>query len=403
VKCRHCHLFPKTLDKKQKSGEYMSTAAIIVAAGRGSRAGGDIPKQYQLLAGQTVLSRTINAFVASPAISEIILVINPEDMTHLDATVTLPSRPLVRLVNGGETRDASVQAGLEAVSATCDKVLIHDGARPLVSEGIINRVLDALETSDGAAPALAVTDALWRADAERITKTEPRDGLYRAQTPQGFQLSAIRAAHSEHKGGAADDVEVALAYGLDVALVEGDEENLKLTHSDDFKRAEKILGTKMDIRVGNGFDVHRFGPGDHVVLCGVSVPHERGLQGHSDADVGMHAVTDAIYGALAEGDIGQHFPPSDPQWKGAASDIFLRHAVDRAKEHGFEISNTDCTLICEYPKIGPHTVAMRETMARIMGLEVGRISVKATTSERLGFTGRKEGIASMASVTLVRR
>ncbi|MCK0100904.1 bifunctional 2-C-methyl-D-erythritol 4-phosphate cytidylyltransferase/2-C-methyl-D-erythritol 2,4-cyclodiphosphate synthase [Pseudohalocynthiibacter sp. F2068] len=381
----------------------MSTAAIIVAAGRGSRAGGDIPKQYQLLAGQTVLSRTINAFVASPAISEIILVINPEDMTHLDATVTLPSRPLVRLVNGGETRDASVQAGLEAVSATCDKVLIHDGARPLVSEGIINRVLDALETSDGAAPALAVTDALWRADAERITKTEPRDGLYRAQTPQGFQLSAIRAAHSEHKGGAADDVEVALAYGLDVALVEGDEENLKLTHSDDFKRAEKILGTKMDIRVGNGFDVHRFGPGDHVVLCGVSVPHERGLQGHSDADVGMHAVTDAIYGALAEGDIGQHFPPSDPQWKGAASDIFLRHAVDRAKEHGFEISNTDCTLICEYPKIGPHTVAMRETMARIMGLEVGRISVKATTSERLGFTGRKEGIASMASVTLVRR
>jgi len=381
----------------------MSTAAIIVAAGRGSRAGGDIPKQYQLLAGQSVLNRTLNAFVASPAISEIILVINPEDIAHLDATVTLPSCPPVRLVHGGETRDASVQAGLEAVSVICDKVLIHDGARPLVSEGIINRVLDVLETSDGAAPALAVTDALWRADAERITKTEPRDGLYRAQTPQGFLLSAIRAAHAAHKGGAADDVEVALAYGLDVALVEGDEENLKLTHSDDFTRAEKILGTTMDIRVGNGFDVHRFGPGDHVVLCGVSVPHERGLQGHSDADVGMHAVTDAIYGALAEGDIGQHFPPSDPQWKGAASDIFLRHAVDLAKERGFEISNADCTLICEYPKIGPHAVAMRETMARIMGLSIDRVSVKATTSERLGFTGRKEGIASIANVTLVRR
>ena len=381
----------------------MSTAAIIVAAGRGTRAGGDIPKQYQLLAGQTVLNRTIAAIASSSAISEIVLVINPEDVAHLNATVTLPSSPPIKLADGGETRDSSVQAGLNAISAACDKVLIHDGARPLVSEGIINRVLDALETSEGAAPALAVTDALWRADAERISNTEPRDGLYRAQTPQGFQLSAIRAAHAAHKGGAADDVEVALAFGLDVALVEGDEENLKLTHSDDFTRAEKILGTTMDIRVGNGFDVHRFGPGDHVVLCGVSVPHDRGLQGHSDADVGMHAVTDAIYGALAEGDIGQHFPPSDPQWKGASSDIFLRHAVDLAKERGFEISNADCTLICEYPKIGPHTVAMRETMAKIIGLEIDRVSVKATTSERLGFTGRKEGIASMASVTLVRK
>ena len=231
-----------------------------------------------------------------------------------------------------------------------------------------------------------------------------RDGLWRAQTPQGFALEAIRAAHAGFEGEAADDVEVALAAGVKVALVEGDEDNLKITHPGDFARAERILkGEQMDIRLGNGYDVHRFGPGDHVVLCGVEVPHTRGLQGHSDADVGMHAVTDAIYGALAEGDIGQHFPPSDPEWKGAASEIFLKHSVSLAADRGYAIGNVDVTLVCEQPKIGPHAPAMRAEMARIMGLEVGRVSVKATTSERLGFTGREEGIAAIATALLVQK
>ncbi|MBL3567596.1 2-C-methyl-D-erythritol 2,4-cyclodiphosphate synthase, partial [Rhodovulum sulfidophilum] len=223
-----------------------------------------------------------------------------------------------------------------------------------------------------------------------------------SQTPQGFHLRAILAAHEAHPGGAADDVEVALAAGLDVAIVEGDEDNLKITHKVDFARAERVLRERnMDIRTGNGFDVHAFCEGDGVILCGIKVPHDKALKGHSDADVGMHTVTDAIYGALAEGDIGRHFPPSDPQWKGAASEIFLKHAVALAAERGFRIANVDLTLICERPKIGPVAGAMRTEMARLMGMEEARVSVKATTSERLGFTGREEGIAALATVTLV--
>jgi 2-C-methyl-D-erythritol 4-phosphate cytidylyltransferase/2-C-methyl-D-erythritol 2,4-cyclodiphosphate synthase len=247
-----------------------------------------------------------------------------------------------------------------------------------------------------------VTDALWRGDDLRVTGTQDRTGLWRAQTPQAFHFDAILAAHRAHPGGAADDVEVARAAGLDVMIVQGDEDNLKLTFAADFARAERILkGRSMDIRVGNGFDVHAFGPGDHVWLCGVQVPHGRGLVGHSDADVGMHALTDAIYGALAEGDIGQHFPPSDPQWKGAESHIFLRHAANRAAQRGFAIAHADVTLICERPKIGPHAGPMRAALAAIMGIAPDRISVKATTSERLGFTGREEGIAALATATLV--
>ncbi len=234
------------------------------------------------------------------------------------------------------------------------------------------------------------------------TGTAPRDGLFRAQTPQGFDFAAILAAHRAHDGDAADDVEVARAAGIEVAIVPGEERNLKITTADDFARAETFLGGPMDIRTGNGFDVHAFGPGDHVTLCGVRIPFETGLAGHSDADVGMHAVTDAIYGALAMGDIGRHFPPSDPQWKGAASHIFLTHAVDLAGTEGFRITHADVTLICEEPKIGPHAAEMQSEMARIMGIEAGRISVKATTSERLGFTGRGEGIAALATATLVR-
>ncbi len=375
----------------------MKTAAIIVAAGRGIRAGGEIPKQFQPLAGRAVLLRTIDAFATHPRVDRIIVVVNPDDSDLLAGLGPLP----VKVVHGGDSRDASVQAGL-AAALGAEHVLIHDAARPLVSAQIITDVLNALETHAGAAPALAITDALWRGKDGQVTAPHPRDGLYRAQTPQGFRLNDILAAHAAHGGGAADDVEVALAYGLDVAIVAGDETNLKITHADDFARAERILEQNMDIRLGNGFDVHRFCAGDHVVLCGVKVPHDHALEGHSDADVGMPAVTDAIYGALAMGDIGQHFPPSDPQWRGAASHIFLEHAVALAAKHGFSISNADCTLICEMPKIGPHAVEMRSEMARIMGMDMGRVSVKATTSERLGFTGRGEGIAALATVTLVK-
>ncbi len=371
----------------------MDTAVIIVAAGRGSRMGGELPKQWQLLAERPVLAHVLAAFSGMPAV----LVIHPDDRARAEGLG-------VRLVEGGATRDASVLAGLRALEGSgVTKVLIHDGARPLVSRGLIGRLVAALDHHEGAAPALAVTDALWRGEAGLVAGTVDRSGLYRAQTPQAFRFAPILAAHLGHPGGALDDVEVARAAGLDVAIVEGEETNLKLTFPGDFARAEAILkGRNMDVRMGNGYDVHAFCEGDHVWLCGVKVPHSRGLLGHSDADVGMHALTDAIYGALAEGDIGRHFPPSDPQWKGAASHIFLSHAVGLAAERGYRLGNCDVTLVCERPKIGPHALAMQAELARIMGVEAGRVSVKATTSERLGFTGREEGIAALATATLVK-
>lgn len=369
--------------------------------------GGGIPKQFMDLAGQPVIARTLRRFIDHPEVDHVLVVLNPEDTALFEGCTQSMQGPPVPWVAGGDSRDASVRAGLAAVPAGTRRVLIHDAARPLVSAALISRVLAALEATPGAAPALAVTDALWRGTDGRVLTAASREGLFRAQTPQGFRLDAIRAAHAAHPGGAADDVEVARAHGLDVAIVEGEESNLKLTTPPDFSRAERFLAEQetapaMDIRLGNGFDVHRFTDGDHVILCGVEIPHARALLGHSDADVGMHAVTDAIYGALAEGDIGRHFPPSEPQWKGAASEIFLRHAVKLAGEKGFTISNVDCTLICERPKIGPHAGAMQAAMAAIMGLEPGRVSIKATTSERLGFTGREEGIAAIATATLVK-
>lgn len=379
----------------------MQPAVIIVAAGRGSRMGGELPKQWQMLAGKPVLAHTLAAFAGLP----VVLVIHPEDRARAEAL----DRPAeVRLVEGGTTRDASVRAGLRALEGTgVAKVLIHDGARPLVSRALIDRLVAALEAHDGAAPALAVTDALWRGAGGLVSGTVDRSGLYRAQTPQAFRFAPILAAHLAHPGGALDDVQVARDAGLDVAIIEGEETNLKLTFPGDFVRAEAILkGRGMDVRpefrLGNGYDVHAFSEGDHVWLCGVKLPHGRGLLGHSDADVGMHALTDAIYGALAEGDIGRHFPPSDPQWKGAASHIFLAHAIALARSRGYDLGNCDVTLVCERPKIGPHAVEMQKELARIMGVDPDRVSVKATTSERLGFTGREEGIAAIATATLVR-
>jgi len=397
-----------------------TAAALIVAAGRGTRMGEGLPKQYRDLSGVPVITRTIAAFDAHPSVGQIVVVIHPDDAEVFAAACPTPVTPLL-VVHGGATRDLSVRAGLAAVTGS-ELVLIHDGARPLVQRHVIDGVLQALQTHDGAAPALAVTDALWRGDGLAdglVTGVQDRAGLWRAQTPQGFRLEAIRAAHAalerpvaddapdDLADDLADDVAVARAYGLDVAITQGDEANLKLTSPGDFERAAQMLRPQMteqdmDIRVGNGFDVHRFGPGDQVWLCGVSVPFERGLQGHSDADVGLHCVTDAIYGALAAGDIGTHFPPTDPRWKGAESHVFLTHAVDMAAAQGFSISNADLTLICERPKIGPHAAQMRARLAQVLRIDVGRVSVKATTSERLGFTGREEGIAALATVTLVK-
>ncbi len=381
----------------------MKAAAIIVAAGRGTRAGGKVAKQYQMISGTPIIRRTVAKFCNHDGISEVVVVIHPDDEGHFKTALGEHVR-IVHCTHGGQTRADSVENGLKLLGADISHVLIHDAARPLIDNGTIDRVLAALETHDGAAPALPVSDALWRGDGEKVTSSTSRDGLYRAQTPQGFHLDAIRKAHAASDGSAADDVEVALAYGLNVAIVEGDENNIKITRPEDFSRAEMILRQEagLDIRCGNGFDVHSFVEGDHVMLCGVKIPFDKGLNGHSDSDVGMHALTDAIYGAIGLGDIGAHFPPSDDQWKGADSRIFLQHAIEQASSNGFILSNCDVTLICERPKIGPHVDAMRAALAEALCVEKQRVSVKATTSEKLGFTGRGEGIASIATATLVK-
>lgn len=371
------------------------TAIIIVAAGRGTRAGEGLAKQWRDLAGRPVLAHTLAAVAG---FGRILLVLHPDDMARGLAL----TEGRVTLVAGGDSRDQSVRNALYCLEGSgVSRVLIHDGARPLASRSLIERVLRALDTADGAAPALPVTDALWTGRDGCVSGLQDRAGLFRAQTPQGFRFPAILRAHRAHPGGAADDVEVARAAGLDVAIIEGEEDNIKLTYPGDFARAERIIG-QMDVRLGNGYDVHAFCEGDHVVLCGIRIPHGKALLGHSDADVAMHALTDAIYGALAEGDIGRHFPPSDPQWKGAASEIFLAHAARLAAERGYRLSNADVTIVCERPKIGPHARAMQVELARILATAPDRISVKATTSERLGFTGREEGIAALATATLVK-
>jgi 2-C-methyl-D-erythritol 4-phosphate cytidylyltransferase/2-C-methyl-D-erythritol 2,4-cyclodiphosphate synthase len=375
----------------------MKTAILIVAAGRGTRAQSVLPKQWCTIAGQPVARWTVQAFAGR---GPVCVVIHPDDRDLAEKSFAGLE---VILTSGGADRAASVRNGLDALRPLSpDAVLIHDCARPCVTPQTIDAVIDALATHDGAAAALPVSDALWTGAQGDVTGTRDRAGLYRAQTPQGFRFEAICAAHDAHPGGALDDVQVARDAGLRIAITPGSERNLKITGPEDFARAAQYLETTMDIRLGNGFDVHAFEDGDHVWLCGVKVPHTKALKGHSDADVGMHAVTDAIYGALAEGDIGRHFPPSDPQWKGCESHVFLRHAVELATSKGYVINNIDCTLICERPKVGPHAAAMMARMAEIMGLRPDQVSVKATTSERLGFTGREEGIASIATATLVK-
>lgn len=376
------------------------TVALVVGAGEGQRFGGELPKQYHLLAGVAVMRRSLKAFMDHPDVSVVQAVIHPNHHELYDAAVQGLALPVP--VDGGATRQGSVLNGLESLNADePSTVLIHDAARPLVDPGVISRVLAALQTSPGAIPALAVADTLKRSDGQFVETTVDRQGLWRAQTPQGFHYQNILAAHRQAGGDElTDDAAVAERAGLAVAIVEGSEDNVKVTRTGDMVRAERILGAG-ETRTGLGFDVHRFGPGDHVMLCGVKVPHEFGLEGHSDADVGLHAVTDALLGAIGEGDIGTHFPPSDPQWKGTESDIFLRHAGDMIAGMGGRISNIDVTLICEQPKIGPHRAAMIKRMAEILSITEHRISIKATTTERLGFTGRGEGIAAQAAATVV--
>lgn len=381
----------------------MTTAAIIVAAGRGLRAGGGVPKQYRLLAGRPLLAHTLAAFARHPGVSAVRAVIHEDDLPLYErAARGLDLRPPVI---GGATRQESVRLGLAALAADAPaRVLIHDGARPLVSAGTIGRCIAALDAKPAVIAAVPVVDALKRADGGRVTGAVDRGGLWRAQTPQGFHYSAIRAAHEAQAGGdAADDAAIAMAAGLEVAVVEGEEDNFKITRDEDFARAERLIaGRAGEIRVGSGFDVHAFATGAErpLWLCGVRIAGERGLAGHSDADAGLHAVTDAILGALAEGDIGEHFPPSDARWKNASSEIFIRHACGLAAARGGAILHVDITLICEAPRIAPHRRVMRERVAALLGVEVDRVSLKATTTERLGFLGRGEGIAAQATATL---
>lgn len=383
----------------------MPTSILIVAAGRGHRAGGEIPKQYRMLREKPVLNHTLEHVFKHPGIAEVQVVIHPDDAAnYVTATAQISDKRLRPPVFGGADRQDSVRAGLESLAADPpERILIHDAARPFLSQALTSRVITALDESNAVLPALPIVDAVWKAEGTQATNGIPREDLWRAQTPQGFDFQTILKLHRQAAPGAPDDVTLARAAGIDVRIVLGDENTFKITLPEDFDRAEAFLKSKanMDIRTGNGYDVHAFGDGTFVTLNGIEIPHQRGLKGHSDADVAMHAITDAIFGALAEGDIGQWFPPSDPQWKGAASHIFLAKAVERAATRGFTISHIDCTIICEQPKIGPHAPAMRANLANLTGLEEGRISVKATTSERLGFTGREEGIAATATATLV--
>jgi 2-C-methyl-D-erythritol 4-phosphate cytidylyltransferase / 2-C-methyl-D-erythritol 2,4-cyclodiphosphate synthase len=376
------------------------TVALIVAAGRGQRFGVTSPKQYVELVGKPVLRHSLETFALHPTIGAVRVVIHGDDVAlYNSATAGLS---LLAPVTGGATRQESVRRGLESLKDMMPSaVLIHDAARPLVDAALIDRMLAALEEAPGAIPALPVADTVKRAQDGRVAATLDRRTLWRAQTPQAFRYGDIMAAHDAAAGRElTDDAAVAEAAGLAVALVEGAEENFKVTTEADLRRAQQLLSPAVDIRTGNGFDVHRFGPGSQIMLCGIAVPHDQGLIGHSDADVGLHALTDAILGAIGAGDIGQHFSPNDARWRGADSAQFLAHAGLLVAERGGRILSADITLICERPKVGPHRAAMVARVAAILGLDPSRVSVKATTTEGLGFTGRGEGIAAQATASV---
>ena len=378
-----------------------SIYALILAAGRGTRIGGTLPKQYLKLGGTSVLRHAVNVFRSHKRIDGVLVVIRPEDRAEYDAA--LAGFNLLPPALGGAERQDSVRLGLEALAPhRPERVLIHDGARPFPDTGLIDRVIDALDGAPAAIPGMPLGDTIKRVADGVIRGTVDRNGLWRVQTPQGFHFEAILAAHRKAAGQAlTDDAAVAEAAGIGPVIVTGSEENLKVTTVQDLVAAERLIAARQgDIRVGQGFDVHPFGPGDRVTICGVAVPHTAGVVGHSDADVGLHALTDAVLGAIGAGDIGMHFPPSDPQWQGASSDRFLAHAVGLVRAKGGSIAALDVTIICERPRIGPHRERMVARVAEIVGLTADRVSVKATTTEQLGFTGRGEGIAAQAIATV---
>jgi len=380
------------------------TAALVVAAGAGSRAGSTIPKQYLPLGGKTVLRRSLEAFAFHNDVDGVMAVIGAGN-TALYKSSTLNLSKLLPPATGGASRQQSVRNGLEALAQHApERVLVHDAARPFVSNTLISNVIAACGEEHAAIPALPMTETVKRVAEGRVLDTVPREDLVTAQTPQGFPFAALLEAHREAasacRNDLTDDAAVAALAGIPVRTVAGERNNLKLTTPDDFAGAERMLAGTMETRTAQGFDVHAFGPGSAVRLCGVEIPHEQGLVGHSDADVGLHALTDALLGTIGDGDIGVHYPPSDPQWRGASSDRFLVDAAGRVRAHGGRILHLDVTLVCEWPKIGPHREGMRAAISRIAEVPVTRVSVKATTTEQLGFTGRGEGIAALAVATV---
>ena len=382
-----------------------SVAAVVVAAGRGLRAGGDLPKQYRPLAGEPVIRSSLSLFAWHGQIGAVQAVIHPDDRGSYEAAAK--GLRLLAPVAGGTTRQASVRAGLEALEPRApDIVLVHDAARPFCSAALVSRAIAACGETGAAIPALEVTDTIKRVDdGGHVAGTVDRAELRSVQTPQAFAFPALLAAHrraaTEGREDFTDDAALAEWAGLRVATFAGESGNVKLTTDEDFGKAEaRRIASLADLRLGNGFDVHAFGDGDHVWLGGIKIAHDRGLTGHSDADVGLHAIVDAILGALADGDIGKHFSPNDPRWRGASSDQFLKFAAERVAKRGGKIAHLDLTIVCETPRIGPHRDAMRKRIAEIADMSIERVAVKATTSEQLGFTGRKEGIAAMATATV---
>lgn len=365
---------------------------LIVAAGFGSRTGGDTPKQFRMVRGKPMLRHSYAEFASHPEIDDIVVAI--AEGQEADARAALTGLPDATFVTGGATRRESVRNGLQAISEAsgADFVLIHDAARPFLTHRVIDDLINALLESTGAVPALPVVDSLARGDGT-LSGTVARENLWRIQTPQAFHFDAILAAHLNWSGDEpTDDARMLMAMDQQVRIIQGEEALAKFTFASDFAGQDM----KPSIRSGSGFDVHRLVPDEELWLCGVHIPHDKGLAGHSDADVAMHALTDAILGAMALGDIGDHFPPSDAQWRGASSDRFLAHSIQLARDAGYDLANADITIICEAPKIGPHKNVMRARLAAIMAVDVARVSVKATTTEMLGFTGRGEGIAAQA-------
>lgn len=391
--------YPKALKTRKRYDFPMSRLAIlIVAAGKGVRAGGAVPKQYALLLGRAMLRRTLDAFAAYPLIQ---VMIGPGQESLFSAVSQGIS--LLPPLQGGASRQESVRIGLEALEAQApDFVLIHDAARPLVSEKVIAGVIAALEAgADAAVPHVPVADTL-RKQVDGAWVTVPREGLLRAQTPQGFRFATILKAHRDFAAqDVTDDMALAALAGLTIVATAGEETNMKVTTPEDFATAEMVLSARLgDVRTATGYDVHKFSEGDHIWLCGLKIPHSHGLEGHSDADVALHALTDALLGTICDGDIGMHFPPTDERWRGATSSIFLAHAASLLRDKGGVINHCDVTIICERPKVGPQREAMRAKIAEILQIDLDRVSVKATTTEGLGFTGRREGIAAQAIATV---